>query len=46
LNELSMLIQINDLLKRRWRSENKYHIIASLIARFCFLFFFIMLSFF
>jgi hypothetical protein len=46
LNELSMLIQINDLLKRRWRSKNKYHIIAFLIARFSFLFFFIMLSFF
>jgi hypothetical protein len=46
LNELSMLNQTNDLIERRWRSESKYSIIASLVARFCFLFFFIMLSFF
>jgi hypothetical protein len=46
LNELSMLNQTNDLIKRRWRSKNKYNIIASLIVRFYFLFFFIMLSFF
>jgi hypothetical protein len=39
LNELSMLNQTNDLIKRRWRLENKYNIIAFLIARFCFLFF-------
>jgi hypothetical protein len=34
-----MLNQINDLIKRRWRSKSKYNIIAFLIARFCFLFF-------